>query len=416
MRELSLIFNETLATLTNGAQILFDRIRSCGRSIKIGTFSFFAIISLIMSVFFAGATIGYRVNYNGKTIATVLNKQQFDTAAVMVTRSLNHSESETYNIVKKPVFTTAFVLSGDIDSNEDIAAAIIDNTAEIVSATAVVVNGNVIGCTDNDLVYSVVEECRNRFNIAGYECVSSFVDDVALSHDYYLCEEILTIDEITEKIMALSVSTNVVVSTDSVIPFKTVKQQNASLERGKSNILVAGSNGVMRTGETVTYVNGVEVSRVQNNATVIAQPVDRVIEVGTAKKIVKNSITVSGLVFPLERGSWQVSAYFGDGRNHQAVDLRAPAGTSIYAVKSGTVVQAGWDGNYGYSIVIDHGSGFKTRYAHESTIYVSKGDVVSAGEVIGTVGRTGNATGNHLHFEIIINGVRIDPAPSLGLY
>ena len=413
---MNLIFNEKLATLTDGAQILLNRIRSCGRSIKIGIFSIFAIISIIMSVFFAGATIGYRVNYNGKVIATVANKGQFDSAAVMVTRSLNHADSETYNIIKKPIFTSAFIFNGEVNSKEDIATAIINNTDEIVSATALVVNGQVLGCTDNDSIYAVIEESRNRFNIVGLDCVSSFSDDVVLKEDYYLTSELLTMDKITEIIMNLCVTTSVNISTDSVIPYKTVTQNNASLERGKSNVLVTGANGVLRTGETVTYLNGVEISRVQNEATVIAEPTNRVVEVGTAKKIVKNTVTVSGLIFPLPSGSWQVSAYFGDGRNHQAVDLRAPAGTSIYAVRSGVVVQAGWDGNYGYSIVIDHGNGIKTRYAHEKAIYVSCGDNVSAGEVIGTVGRTGNATGNHLHFEIIKNGTRIDPAPSLGLY
>lgn len=413
---MNLIFNDALATLTDGAQIVFNRIRSCGRSIKIGIFSIVAVVSIFMSVFFSGATVGYRVSYNGKTIATVLNKEQFDTAAVMVTRTLHHADNETYEIVKRPVFTTAFVLNSDVNSSEDIAAAIIDNTDEIVFATALVVNGQVIGCTDNDSIYAILDECRNRFNISGMECVSAFVDEVALKEDYYLKGEILELDEIKEHIMALSVSTTVGIYTDAPIAYKTITKQNSSLERGKSNVLVAGTQGILRTGETVTYVNGVEVSRVKNEETVVAQPVDRVVEVGTAKKIVKNTTTVSGLVFPLPGGSWQVSAYFGDGRNHKAVDLRAPAGTSIYAVKSGKVVQAGWDGNYGYSIVIDHGNGFKTRYAHENAIYVSVGDTVSAGEVIGTVGRTGNATGNHLHFEIILNGTRVDPAPSLGLY
>jgi murein DD-endopeptidase MepM/ murein hydrolase activator NlpD len=100
-------------------------------------------------------------------------------------------------------------------------------------------------------------------------------------------------------------------------------------------------------------------------------------------------------------------------RLHTGVDMHAGAGTPIKACRAGTVVIAGPQGGYGNCVVIDHGGGMATLYAHQSRIAVSEGDHVSAGQVIGYVGSTGMSTGPHLHFEVRLNGNPVDPAPYL---
>lgn len=123
----------------------------------------------------------------------------------------------------------------------------------------------------------------------------------------------------------------------------------------------------------------------------------------------------TGFICPLPAGSYYVSQPYGG--SHTGVDLAASSGTPIYASKSGTVVTAQyWDGHstggmqsYGNMVQIDHGDGSSTLYAHCSKICVSKGQKVSQGQVIGYVGTTGNSTGNHLHFEMKINGSRVNP-------
>jgi murein DD-endopeptidase MepM/ murein hydrolase activator NlpD len=98
--------------------------------------------------------------------------------------------------------------------------------------------------------------------------------------------------------------------------------------------------------------------------------------------------------------------------NHPGIDIGAPKGTPIYAADSGYVVAAGWDQeriSYGFMILINHGNGFVTRYAHLSAFNVQVGDSVKKGQIVGRVGSTGNSTGPHLHFEIINNGVRRNP-------
>ena len=74
-----------------------------------------------------------------------------------------------------------------------------------------------------------------------------------------------------------------------------------------------------------------------------------------------------------------------------------------------------FDGAYGYSVVIDHGNGLRTRYAHASALKVAKGAAVEQGDLLALVGSTGNSTGNHLHFEVLVNETRVDPAPYIGL-
>jgi murein DD-endopeptidase MepM/ murein hydrolase activator NlpD len=110
---------------------------------------------------------------------------------------------------------------------------------------------------------------------------------------------------------------------------------------------------------------------------------------------------------------YRVHPIFGDRRLHTGIDLRASSGTPIKAAAPGEVVFAGWRGGYGNCTIVDHGGGVATLYAHQSALKVAQGDEVSRGQVIGAAGATGNATGPHLHFEVRVNGVPVDPMPYL---
>jgi len=94
---------------------------------------------------------------------------------------------------------------------------------------------------------------------------------------------------------------------------------------------------------------------------------------------------------------------------HEGLDLAAPRGSEIRAAASGTVTRAGRMGNYGLAIMVDHGNGLATLYAHCDQLLVARGQKVAVGQQIATVGTTGRSTGPHLHFEVILNGVRRDP-------
>jgi murein DD-endopeptidase MepM/ murein hydrolase activator NlpD len=117
--------------------------------------------------------------------------------------------------------------------------------------------------------------------------------------------------------------------------------------------------------------------------------------------------SASGLIWPV---NGPVVSPFGMrwGRLHTGIDIAVPYGTPIHASAAGTVIFAGWMGGYGNFVIIDHGGGLATAYAHQSSIAVGGGSV-SQGQVIGYVGCTGHCFGPHLHFEVRINGTPVDP-------
>lgn len=119
-------------------------------------------------------------------------------------------------------------------------------------------------------------------------------------------------------------------------------------------------------------------------------------------------VSASGLVWPVDE---PITSPFGMrwGRLHAGIDIGAGFGTSIRAAAGGTVIHAGWLGGYGNLVVIDHGGGLATAYGHQQAVYVSSGQSVAQGEVIGEVGSTGNSTGPHLHFEVRVTGAPVDP-------
>ena len=119
------------------------------------------------------------------------------------------------------------------------------------------------------------------------------------------------------------------------------------------------------------------------------------------------------LCWPLP-GHTYISCHFGEvdafgNAGHRGTDIPAPEGTPILAAHSGTVLVSGWNDSYGNQVLLDNGAGLSTRYAHMTQTAVTAGEAVTAGQVIGYVGSTGDSTGNHLHFEVMQGGVQIDP-------
>lgn len=126
---------------------------------------------------------------------------------------------------------------------------------------------------------------------------------------------------------------------------------------------------------------------------------------------------VGGAMMWPSQSSTRVTSPFGNRLHpilkvyklHTGIDIGAPSGTNILAANDGTVISAGYNNSYGYMVMIDHGGGIVTLYAHASKLLVSKGTAVSRGQVIALVGSTGMSTGPHLHFEVRINGTYKNP-------
>ena len=125
------------------------------------------------------------------------------------------------------------------------------------------------------------------------------------------------------------------------------------------------------------------------------------------------AVADGALCWPLP-GHTYISCHFGEvdafgNAGHRGTDIPAPEGTPILAAHSGTVIISGWNNSYGKQVLLDNGAGLSTRYAHMTQTAVTAGEAVTAGQVIGYVGNTGDSTGFHLHFEVMQNGVRVNP-------
>ena len=131
---------------------------------------------------------------------------------------------------------------------------------------------------------------------------------------------------------------------------------------------------------------------------------------------ISDVVSESGFLWPLP-GRYNLSSLYGNRKHpitgkanhHTGIDIPAPSGTSILAAKSGVVTTSTYNNSYGNYVVVSHSDGTSTLYAHMVRRGCSKGDVVSQGQTIGYVGTTGSSTGNHLHFEVRVNGSRTDP-------
>ena len=211
------------------------------------------------------------------------------------------------------------------------------------------------------------------------------------------------------------------VTEEKEIAFKTETELDHNKASGYEKVVQEGKNGLEEIVSEVTYIDGYETERTVISKTTLQEPVTAKIVVGSLTSSQYNfsgsgaastESNVGGYIWPVNGGyiSCPIWGYSG----HTGTDIAAPAGTTIWASKGGTVAYAGWSNGYGYNVLINHGDGTKTRYAHCSSLAVYTGQQVSQGQVVGYVGQTGWASGNHCHFEIISNGTFLDARNYIG--
>ena len=189
------------------------------------------------------------------------------------------------------------------------------------------------------------------------------------------------------------------------IPYPTRYVKDGSMWNWQSQAVTPGKDGVQEITTTVMTMNGQVTEQKLLSIKRISEPIEAVVKQGTKKTAVQGT---GNFIWPTY-GNLTSGYGWRWGKVHQAIDIGAAEGTPIMAADSGAVVFAGYKGSYGYLVEIDHGNGFVTYYAHCSKLLVSKGQKVGKGQTIAKVGHTGNATGSHVHFEIIKNGRSVNP-------
>ncbi len=201
-----------------------------------------------------------------------------------------------------------------------------------------------------------------------------------------------------------------------ILPFDVIYVDTDELYVGETGIAFGGENGICENVYEVTYSGGVEVSRKLISSTVISKPKARIERIGT--KEYPSTEPTGTFIWPLTLGTFRITSPYGTqregfetaGQYHLGVDLGGPAlGEPILAADGGVVTFAGNRGSYGLLVKIRHEDGVETYYAHMSKIVVEVGDRVYQGQKVGEIGKTGTATGVHVHFEVRINKATVNP-------
>lgn len=245
--------------------------------------------------------------------------------------------------------------------------------------------------------------------------------DIAMNHNMSV-DEIMEINpEMTDLIKEgdvlklnksepiLQVKVSYTETVEQTIPHDNEEVKDNNMRKGLTEVVIKGSDGKKSVTQEVVMLNGKKVAVNVINETVLQEAVSGKIKVGT--KIISG--VGSGRFSRPTYGT--ITARYGSGGSrwssgrHTGLDFAAPTGTPITAADSGRVSFAGWKGSYGYMVILNHGNGYETYYAHCSKLLVSVGEVVSKGDVIAKVGSTGNSTGSHCHFEVKYNGVTKNP-------
>ena len=217
--------------------------------------------------------------------------------------------------------------------------------------------------------------------------------------------------------MTLTAVTVYEVSERSSVSFDTVNELSDKLFVGCKAVSVEGECGEAVTTYKFTEKNGAVIAKEKVKSVIVTEPTAQVVLVGTKVPVslsaedIKNA---EGFVFPLTGKSCYVTSQFGyrefDGSFHTGTDYAADEGTEVYCAADGVVTFSGWDDTgYGNYVVVTHANGYSTGYAHLSSICVSEGQTVTAGEVLGGVGSTGYSTGNHLHLNVMLGSELVDP-------
>jgi len=255
-----------------------------------------------------------------------------------------------------------------------------------------------------------------RIRIGAFTAASPNISDSAANYDIDYGVVLNTIDPALD--VAVSNADGRIVTYETVktevvtedIPFETIYQESANYFEGTENEKVSGITGRATNTYEVAYVDGVEVSRTIVESIVLQAKRDRIVIVGTTP--IPSTDPTGTFIWPVTgtiSSKYGARTLFGRYDFHLGIDITGSLNKLIKASDGGTVSFAGTNGSYGKIVVIDHANGMQTAYAHLNEILVNKGDKVYQGQHIGKMGRTGTATGVHVHFEVRVSGKTANP-------
>lgn len=429
------------------------------------------VLVLAVTVFvFTHLTFGLIVEYDGVVLGNIKHENIYDTAEKQLMQRVLFEEDDDIEIV--PKFKLAVVPTNSFLTSDQVTDKLIKASSSVIDeATGLYVDNVLVGAVkEKDKLEETLDSILNQYSTDDEDSIVAFVKDVQIKDGLYPVSSIVEFSKLKEKISGetsaeiiytvskgdtpydvarkagisldtlynlnpvakntfvvgqkitiassepfLSVKVQKYEKVKESVAFETVTTKNNNYYTSYRKVTKKGVNGVNEVTYLVTYLNGVATEREHIETKVISAPVNEKVTVGTkvTSSVIRDQPASSGngkapgFIWPT---SGRISCRWWGYYNHRGLDIAAPNGTPIYAAASGTVISVkSQRSGYGKHIVIDHGNGVQTLYAHCSSMNVQVGQKVSRGQHIAGVGRTGYATGYHLHFSVLINGVYKNP-------
>ncbi len=370
------------------------------------------VFSMLPSSVSAYWTNGFEVFVNGASVGMVEKSDDVSEALDTVNSELTSAYTEEEAISPDIQLRAMLVKSDKLLSETELHDAVASESENMVEATRLTIDGE-----DSIFLKSSekIEECLNLVIEAHAEAgaTSNIIELVGFNDQLAPAASVMTPQEASEYLIKnelLTVFTTVLVKEEKAYDPGFIEVTDDTLYEG-----VRVTTEKAKMGKTVvttekSYVNGVFASEKVSEETVdFGTP--KTVTIGTKPR--DKNVGTGNFIMPTNA---RFSSGYGRrwGRMHYGLDLAGPVGTKVWASDFGTVTVAEYKKSFGNLVVIDHGNGFETYYAHNSEILVSVGDVVPQGYVIAKMGSTGRSTGSHCHFEIHYNGVAIDPMGYVG--
>lgn len=352
------------------------------------------------------------LTYGDKYVATISDEAVLTEATAQVNNALSSAKGNDKTVTPTIQISAPYSTSSTSGA-KDVFTKLVDLNSGIVNdAYGLYVDGAFFGSVLNyeeidSLLTSHLTSAKDGFDAT---TTAAFENSVEVKKDVYSVDTLMTADELFN---AAKPYLSVRVETDFTVEYEknysTVYEYDDTQTEDFRQVLKEGEKGMQRVYYRLVYIDGVQTGAVVKNSTTLSEPVNEIVKVGT----LESEAATGEFIWPVPAAN-NISSLFEYrwGSFHSGIDI-ADSGicnADIVASDSGVVTYSDWsDAGYGYMVIIDHGNGYSTMYAHCNELYVSEGDAVKQGEAIAAVGSTGYSTGDHLHFEILDNGTAVNP-------
>ncbi len=388
-----------------------------------------SLVLLAVINYWSHLSFGLSLEYEGHDFGCITDEQVFDAAAAMVNSRVCAAEDEELQ-VRTPKLTLTVVSEQEVLDEATVCDKIIESSGdEFAEATGLYLNGELVGAvTSAEELDDLLEEHLSAWRSNG---TAEFVQAVTSQNGLFPIAKVVTparlksmLNDTANGARRLQVRVTAVSESEEEIPYTTSTINDAESYEGSRVVTTEGQNGARLVTRQTVSVDGEVQSVTELASTVIREPVEEVVRLGT-KKYNEGGAYTSGVAITEGDGVvtgamlWPVPAvhrvYQSFHGGHSGIDISGGKvtmmNTPIVAADGGTVKEVNTNPNVGYGIyvVIDHGNGLTTMYAHLNSVSVTTNQRVTRGQEIGRGGTTGWSTGPHLHFEVRVNGSCVNP-------